>query len=266
MFLKALFYFILLTFFGCTRYADYEESDGQLIFSLSSAQVQSVQHIEWEVGSRGNRRVSKGVEVRISLPQMRSDLAEKILNQYRADSWGVRIVKRSLRRTEHIGDFYVPFIARTESSRIRARSSTPKSVTFQLFYAAAAISSRLEQLECPAMGHRKMIREYRLESNSRENKIFLSSFRRNRARGQVFESGFFPVKINGGMALDGEYEIHLSFYDSQNRLYKSDMQPISNNIIIRGEQTVSLPECEGVRPPDRGQESREPFRDFKFGR
>lgn len=258
---KLLIFKLILS---CTQYAEYTEEDGRLALSLSNGQIESVQVIDWNVGD--NKTVSKGVELRVKLPRLDRDLMSKIYSDFNADSWGIRVSRVSMTRGSRVGEIFVPIISTADSERVRSRSLSPKSVSFRLFYPDAAVSNRLENLPCPAFGHRLKISRASVERVDRDNQIFVNQFRRDRASRDIREVGYFPISLNAGRNLEGRYSVELGLYNSRSNFFVSNFMPISHDIRIHSESRVSIPECEGYRPPPREEGGGSDFQNFRFGR
>lgn len=251
---------------ACTRYAEYDEVNGRLSLSIENGKIASVDDVSWRVGESQRSVLSKGVEIRVDLPRLNRQLIKKLFDNYEADSWAIRVQRTGTTRGQVIGEFFVPYMSLSDSARVRGRSRSPKSVSFRLFYAAAAVSDRLMNLTCPAFNHRFKIERLQLQRTPQNHNLQVSRFRRDPVRSDIREMGYFPISINGGNNLLGRYEIQLALYSARERIYKSDFRPISNLIRIDQEVPISVPECEGFKVPPREERPQNPLENFRFGR
>ena len=236
-----------------------------MIIKTDNLQFQRVEALPWHVGPLKRQEVSKGLRIKISLPQIKKDDLLHIINVTKANSWVVRVSRKSNLGKNVLGSVYIPIKSPgTRSSKVK---QLPSGYT-QVFFASAAISKRFENLNCPAFKHNLIIDKIR-EHFPKEPVAFKISpgieFR-NTYKVRTFD--YKPFPFNGGKSLKGIYTIELALYNYKTKMIKSNKVKVPGYFEILEEKELFIKGCKDFKPalreikrPVRGKKKK-----FKFNR
>lgn len=262
-----LLIFLLLLTCGCDKKSKVEEQNGIFLIFPEKGEVEESKVVKWRVGPLRRQTVSKGVKGKIIFPVIERKYLKKFVDEFGIDSWLIRVRRRGLGRSEVLDRISVPLIVnkkgRKEGSPFRLRQTKLGHV--QIYYAAAALSSRFENFQCPAFDHSLSVKKMRLRSNLVANNYF-------RLNPQVFSSVLGKVRpfdyksnvVNGGMRLLGEYIFEIAFYNSKYKRTYSNFVTLSNSIDILQESQRIVKGCANFKIPKKKIKA-DPIKSFKFG-
>ena len=155
--------------------------------------------------------------------------------------WIIRLLVNKGTKVQDLGTTYAPFISKQAS---RVRSATSGSIALRVYYAAAYASERFRSFYCPAFGHNKKISSLDIEDSNEEFSLDVNSQLSFSEKPQLVELS--PSSFNGGNSLIGEYYLELALYDSKNKVIHSAFTRVPGSVLIRAEETIPIPSCEGV--------------------
>lgn len=145
------------------------------------------------------------------------------------------------------------------------RYSTSTRGSVGVYYAASSISTRLDNLPCPALDHRLVIEDSDLIDNKNQNNLWVTSaVDKKQLTAKVQMISYSPITLNGGMSLKGEYYIDLALYNTATKYRVTSWVTVSNYVSVAKEENVVIKGCENYIVPDKGAE--DGVKKFKFGR
>jgi hypothetical protein len=251
---------------SCTKYSEYrKKSSGQVFVTPYNFQIESVRVHDWKVGKYLKQKVSKGVNIQFRLPVLsKSDLMDLVTTK-KVNSWLVKVMRRGRGRSETIGWMYIPL---SSSGEKNLRVNPIKMASFNVYYAAAAISNRFLKYNCPALDHRKEISIHKIvDSRSNSSKVIVVSMaEEHKVNARVEQFSYGGYVINGGMKLSGEYHLEIAFYNSIKKRVKSNFIHYDQYVDIVTEKDVHVKGCAGFKVPPKGKDDGNSFKKFKFGR
>ncbi len=219
------------------------------------------------MGPLRRQKVSKGFRVKVNFPQIPKKYILEMLEKNRmVDSWLLVVYRSGPKGTEFMGSVYIPFLipGRTIDQPLRVRQL--KQGTFQIFYAAAALSSRFEKASCPAFGHDKVIEKSELFGKTQNvGKMNVSSIEERRVLFKVDRFSLSPATFNGGSTLEGEYFVKLALFNSEKKMRLSSFYELPNKVKIGSEVRDRIKGCVSTKMPSKRDESKGSDT-FKFGR
>ncbi len=248
---SCLLFFIILAFPACQNYSEYSvHESGSAFVSIDDSYIKSASPIDWKVGISHKETVSKGFALKIKLPLLESDSVRELVATRQIDSWILRVNKISYSGSTAIGYVKIPIIIPGKSSELAFKIKQLDYCQISIYYSAAAISQRFENLACPATEHGKEIGLIALEDKTVEmRKISISPAETEKNPGQVEEYGYKPMVLNGGFELTGRYVIDIAFYDSKNRSRASSYFELPSVVEISGERTKIVKGCFNFKIP-----------------
>jgi len=242
--------------FGCQEYSQYVKGRDLSVTILSEdVHVKSVEIIDWKVGPMFKQTVSKGINVKMTFPMLREKNVKDLLKNQKANSWLIRVSRDEWPRPKILGYMYIPVI-------IPRRSAV---ASFNINYAAAAMSFRFENFKCPAMDHSKVISKLNVDDYKKEHmtKILVGPFQRTEIEEKVVKFALRPNVFNGGSSLEGEYYVELALYDFKGKVRRSNFVKYPEKFKIVTERTKIIKGCSGFKVPSKDKEEK---KKFKFGR
>lgn len=218
------------------------------------------QVMDWKVGDFHSKTLSKGFLLKVSLPKLGIDNINKILEQTKVDAWLVKIIRtNSNGEVITMGHLYLPFYHVNHQTGNR-RVEAVESIYAKIYYAAAAISNRLENLKCPALEHRKLIDEVEVKKGNLERDFFISYS--NQFEDKALPAEILPHTFNGGNSLLGEYTVQIALYSFATNVRYSEFIDLPGAVKILKEVDKDVEECNGVAVPSLEQD--EKLKQFKF--
>ncbi|MCR9203864.1 MAG: hypothetical protein NXH75_04760 [Halobacteriovoraceae bacterium] len=221
--------------------------------------------IKWKVGKYGKDIVSRGFRLTFEIPDLAESEWQSIYENNEANGWVIRLRKKHSTRNEIMGFMAMEMVSIKPGTEKSFRFSKSRKGSVGVYYAASAISSRLDSLPCPALNHRLIIDDSSVvDDNRRENLWVTSAVDKKYMSARIQMISYSPITINGGMSLKGNYYIDLALYNTKSKYRVSSWVPVANYVSIEKEDEVGVKGCENYIVPNQG--SGDPVKKFKFGR
>lgn len=246
---------ILISLFGlvaCQQRSIIEADPQKVIIEPRPLSLTKIQIQNWKVGPDKDQEISRGILISLDVPQFSSSDLEEIANNRAVDSWYIQMRRGGevLQRTA------APFQA--SGKQIRA-------ITYNIQYAASALSMRFAQSSCPAFQHKKTIEKVSLTTLPKGNhQITLSPLNESKMNASFEFFEMRPNSINGGHQLQGEYRFEIALFDSKTKTLRSNFMTYPEAAVVGFEKDTPIKGCEGFSMPD--QNSGSDVQEFKFGR
>ncbi len=266
---SALIVFIALsTFSSCTKNAELIVKDKVFYIHTTDAKVTDVEEVAWKVGPYQKQRLSRGIRVHFSFPLITNDAAKILHEKRKADSWLIRLRRKTFVSSKIIGHFVSTFVNQSNSRNVRYQS--PSGGVLRIDYAASAISMRLGSLSCPSLGHRKRITEMEVSNTSQQKRQTLTSLPSDNfyVSPKVEAISYHPVVVNGGNQLKGNYHLEVALYNQEKKQRLSNWLKIKKAASVKAIEEIVVRGCKNDYFPgkdDNSKGSKELIRDFKFG-
>lgn len=257
-----------LFFFGIFLTSCHKESEllikgNNYYVKTGKLEIHDEKEIPWKVGFTGSQTISKGIRFSFDLPFITEENWEKLYKEKEIDGWLVKLTKSSTGRKEILGLYGVKIVY-PGVSNIKTR--VVKMGSLGVNYAAANISMRLSRLNCPALNHNKRIGKLNTDPKTDDSRVLsIGAAEEDRIEAKVEAMAFSPVSANGGMELEGKYQVSIAFFNSVSKMKKSNYLEIDQNLVIGKDETVLLKGCSGSDIPEKSKDD-EPMNQFKFGR
>jgi hypothetical protein len=237
------------------------------IVRATSSGIKEADEIQWGVGALRKQTVSKGFRLKIDFPLLEEEDLVRIVKEKSVAAWLVRIKRVRNGNPEVLGYVTIPLTSAMARGGEKRKPQQLKSAYLNIYYAAAALSRRFENFECPAFDHKKRIGDVEeVLEPTRSALLILSQSEAKQVTVRSEPLGYAPVVINGGMELDGEYIIELAFYNDEEKRQLSNFIELAASIKILNEETVNLKGCQNFQIPPRDENEEAKYREFKFGR
>lgn len=228
--------------------------------SISSAEVS-----DWRVGPLRRQKVSKGIKIKLDFPQLEKEHLQDLVNTIEIDSWIIRVKRKTLVTSETLDTFYVPLIV-PGRGKTTFRIKQVQAGFFNIYYSAAAISSRFEKFQCPAFDHSKEVTDFEIINVvGREKAIRASRTNASLTTGKLEPYSYRPFPINGGKDLIGEYHFEIALFNAKDKLRKSNWFELHEALKISKESSVDIKGCKDFKIP-KNDSTIDNIQDFKFGR
>ncbi len=253
---------------ACAKYAELVSKDGVFYIHTTDSEVTGMEEVIWKVGPYQKQRLSRGIRVHFKFPFITSEDAKTLHEKRKADSWLVKLTRKTLVSSRVIGHFVSTFV--NQSNPRKTRYQGPSGGVLRIDYAASAISMRLGALNCPSLGHRKKITEMEVLNANIQKRQTLTSIPSDSSyvSPKVEAISYHPVVINGGNQLKGDYHIELALYNQTKKLRLSNWLKVKKAASVKGTEEVVVRGCKNDYLPgkrDNSKGSKELIRDFKFG-
>ncbi len=241
------------------KFGNYEVSSKDVF--VSDAEID-----KWRVGPLRRQRVSKGIRIGVTLPKLDMGDLKTLIRSTEVDSYILRLKRRGVVGGRVIGHLYIPFLikkGKTESS-FRAKQMTKGY--FFVYYSSAALSSRFENMSCPAFNHSLLIKDVSI-SPHREQLIKFNVSKSAQERLSVKVEPFdYKTVFNGGSSLLGDYIVELAYFNYEKKERKSSWVELPERVTISREHDTAIKGCSGNNLPPPLEDSGDPVKKFKFGR
>lgn len=249
---------------SCEKKSEYSVNNAIASIKPLNVGAEDADVVPWTVGFLGKQKVAKGIKIKVKFPQLETEDIEDLVNNRGADSWLIRVRRRTMGRSEILGFLYVPIALPGTKDAGQMRIKQTKGGFFSVYYAAAAISSRFEKFDCPAFDHDKWIDEIKVETDNTPGSVIATSPSEMEivsARVEAFT--YSTITLNGGRSLTGEYIIDLALYNQTEKRKMSNYLELADRVFVSKEVSVPLEGCTGFKIPPKEEEKSKPF---KFGR
>lgn len=238
---------------------------GMAYIKAEEVSVSEVNVIPWKVGKLRRQEVSRGFRLSFEIPALSEDAWKQLFKETSANGWLMRLRRKSAVRSETLGYFSMEMVSPKPGSSNIFRYNSSKKASIGIYYAASSVSTRLDQLPCPAFNHRFEIEETDIKSNHFGERFWgTSPSDRQSISAKVERIGYSPININGGTKLEGTYHIDIALFDTRGKQRMSSYVELSNYGEIVKEETQVIKGCENFTVPKR--QNYDPAKKFKFGR
>lgn len=234
--MRLLAIFILFTLLGCDHHIHVSRNRGVIRISEFESKIENVTEVPWEVGKNREAEVSQGFIMRVGVPKITKEDQKALAEDYGIDSWLYQIEYKYRGRTQILGHLYLPF---------KSIIKTTDNFSVHVYYHAAAASSRFRKFHCPALGHRKKIKEYSLESLKGDESFFVNYKEYFPAKHYALDH--YPIILSGGKELTGEYFVTIALYNHLDKKRYSEFVHMGNKVVISNEDEVKVNSCAGIR-------------------
>ena len=254
-----------LFLFGCQDVSEYKRLEHRVTIIPSNMSIDKAEEAVWRVGPLRRQRVSKGVRIKLNLPQLEKNDLKDLVSSLGIDSWLIRAKRRTLITNETLDYFYVPLIVPgTGKSDFRIKQIAAGFIN--LYYSAAALSTRFEKFPCPAFNHSKQITEFSVEDfPSSDRSIQGNRLNPSLFSGKLTPYTYNPFPINAGKEMNGEYYFEIALFSAKDKFRKSSWFTLSQSVKVTKEKNVKITGCKDFKIPENNSKIND-VRDFKFGR
>ncbi|MCF8060530.1 MAG: hypothetical protein K9K67_14610 [Bacteriovoracaceae bacterium] len=254
-----------LFLFSCSKRAEFKYENNTAYIRAKDVGIDSVRVVDWKVGKYGKDTLSRGFRLSFDLPVLEDDDLKTLYKNRGANGWLIRLRRKTGIRNENLGYFAVEVISPKPGSESIYRYSSSKKGSVGVYYAASSVSTRLDQLPCPAFDHRLVIEEADVESSNVGELLWVSSSSESsNVSAKVHLISYSPITVNGGMELKGDYYIDIALYNTSSKERMTSFLQISNFIAVKKEEEVSVKGCSNYIVPNKGDARGN--KKFKFGR
>lgn len=257
--------FVVLLPLSCSQRSEVKYENGTGYIRSDRATVSEFRKINWKVGKYGKDTVSRGFRLSFELPLVEEEGLRVLYEEKGVDAWLIRLRRKQGLRNEIMAYFSMNLVSSKPGGSSKLRFQSPRKGSIGIYYAASSISTRLDSLPCPALGHRLYLDEAGIEKVGRGQQMWVvSSAEESSISAKVGLISYSPLTVNGGMSLKGEYFIDLAFYNSLGKKRMSSFLPLNDKGQVGKEEFVNVKGCENYVVPSKG--SGDPVKNFRFGR
>lgn len=257
-----------LSLVGCSKnYSGYKSTgEKTAVITPVLSQISRVEAIDWKVGIVGGETVSKGIRIKVDFPRLRLDDINDLAKKIDLDSWIVRVHKQTGYGSDVLGHFYIPMI-KPGGQDSSLRVSQMEYGMVNIYYAAAAVSPRFENLKCPPFNHQLYIDNDDVELDDTDflTRIMVNPADYSSVQAKLNTFGYQPTTLNAGMSLVGSYFVDVALFDSRSKTRRSSFLRLPQTVRVKLERTRPIAGCVGAEVPKRQEDTRT-IQDFKFGR
>lgn len=262
--LNICFLLAIVFLLGCREESRYEKGKyNTSIIVPYDIKLTEAKIIDWKVGPGFKIVISKGFQLAFDFPILPTEAVSDLVTTKGVNSWVVRVIKYGKRGRRVLGYLYYP-IKGNDKKRLSFGTQQIKSGAVSIFYAAASMSSRFRNFQCPAFDHNLSIEDMVLVEEGPAQRFLVSASESRKIRGKIERFSLRPAIFNGEITLAGSYEIELAFYNSDTQVRKSNFVKIPGKVVVKREMKHILRGCQGVTIPPRDEGSGKG--NFKFGR
>jgi len=262
---KIFFFILIMT--SCSKRADLTiDKFGNYRVSSKKVFISDAEIDKWRVGPLRRQRVSKGIRIGVTLPKLDMADLKKLIRNTEVDSYILRLKRRGTVGSRVIGHLYVPFIIKKGKTDSSFRAKQLTKGYFFVYYSAAALSSRFENLSCPAFNHTFLIKDVKLGPHRGQVVNFnvsRSAQERLSVRVEPFD---YKTVFNGGSSLIGEYIVEMAYFNFEKKERKSSWVELPERVNVNREFDTVIKGCSGNSLPPPIQDTGNPVKKFKFGR
>lgn len=265
--MKSIFMTALLfiSLSGCQDYSQFIQGERGITIIPNRVSISSSEVADWRVGPLRRQEVSKGLKIKLDFPQLEKDHLQKLVETIGIDSWIIRVKRKTLITSETLDTFYVPVLV-PGRGKSDFRIKQVQAGFLNLYYAAAAISSRFERFQCPAFDHDKVITDFEIiDVYGREKAIRASKRNASLVTGKIERYSYRPFPVNVGKDMTGEYHFEIALYNVKEKLRKSNWFELHEAIKVTKEKSVNIKGCKDFKIP-KNDSKLDDIRNFKFGR
>lgn len=265
---KVFTYLLIVLLSSCTKKAKLVEEGNKMFIYADDLKVKLIKEVPWKVGPYYKQKISRGIRIHFGLPQLSADDMKKLYDKKGIDSWIVRVKRRASTSSRTMGYFAVQFAFENPKEPGKMRYVQSGTASVGIYYAASSLSTRLDNIPCPALDHRLKINDVVVEeSKTGQSKLFsITSGETESIRAKVHAIAYSPVTVNGGMNLTGEYLAEIALYRLGKKEKASSYITLDDYARVGREQTTVIRGCKGYRIPERSDKDDNLMKKFKFKR
>ncbi len=249
---------------SCTKRADFKRENNSSYVKIDNPEVNDVKHITWRVGKYGKQKVSRGFRMHFDLPILSDSAWKSLYVDETINGWLIRLRRKSNLRNEILGYYSIEMISPKPGSKSIYRIQGTKQSSLGINYAASSISSRLDQLPCPAFDHSLWLEDFEVVDSPVGQRMWVTNpVDEQRMAPKVIPISYSAVTVNGGMSLIGDYYIDLALYNTATKRKKTAFLELANYVSVKEEEDRTVKGCENYVVPNKGDQ--DPVKKFKFG-
>jgi hypothetical protein len=228
---------IALFTLSCTKRSEIKSRNGIDYLEGVSLELKDLSEVEWKVGKKRDAKVSMGVNLKVSVPQIEDDAVNYLLKKYGVDTWVFKVTQSKRGSIKPIGFFRYD---------LHSISGVNDFVNLNLYYHAASVSSDFRRFSCPAFNHRLRLREYGMvDGKYQARNLFIR--RSSVLNAQIDKVSFAPMIFSVGKSMKADYKVEVALYNSTDMRLYSSWIPAINSITIVDEIMIDVPSCRGVK-------------------
>ncbi|MBT4792921.1 MAG: hypothetical protein HON90_15200 [Halobacteriovoraceae bacterium] len=229
---------LLLLFISCNKSYEVLKKNGFFYLENISAEILRAKEVEWKVGRKKERVVSRGLRFTSTIPTINKAGKNILAKKHGIDSWLIRVSRTRRNQTQGLEYFSISLGSMTKATR---------DFTVNLYYHASSVSKAFRLFHCPAFNHRFKIGSFSIDKRSENitENLFVRII--ERFRGKVTRLGFAPMIISGGRSLVGKYSVDIALYNSRKKQRYSKWIKSSGIININQENPISIASCSGIK-------------------
>jgi hypothetical protein len=248
--IKTLLLLLLVVASSCSKTHELKKRNGINYFENVESKIDILKHVEWDVGKKKDKVVSRGMRLSVSVPRMDSNAKKVLRRKHKIESWIFRYSKTYRGKSTPLGHVFYHF------DNI---SGNAKSFSVNIYYHASVVSDKFRAFKCPAFNHRKYLPDVEISERqgARPENIFVRTM--GRVKSKVLRLGFKPHIFSIGRDMIGDYTVDFALYDSKSKKRHSIWSKVQGHVVISKERKVTLPSCAGVKEengPGRSRDSR----------
>ena len=256
---------LLLLASSCQDFSKFIKGERNITIIPNRVSISSSEVADWRIGPLRRQEVSKVLRIKLDFHQFETDHLQDLVKTIEIDSWIIRVKRKTLITSETLDTFYVPLLV-PGRGKSDFRIKQVQAGFLNLFYSAAAISTRFEKFQCPAFDHDKIITDFEvINVIGREKAIRASKVNANLMTGKLERYSYRPFPINAGKSMIGEYHFEIALYNTVEKLRKSNWFELHEAIKVSGEKAVAIKGCENFKIP-KNNSRLDDIQNFKFGR
>ena len=235
--MKLLLIGAILFSISCTKRSEIKSRNGIDYIEAVSLELKDLSEVEWKVGKKRDAKVSMGINLKVSVPQIEDDAVNYLLKKYGIDTWVFKVTQKKRGSIKPIGFFRYD---------LHSISGVNDFVNLNLYYHAASVSSDFRRFSCPAFNHRLRLSEYGIPDN--KNKTHNLFIRRAQSlNAKIDKVSFAPMIFSVGKNMVADYKVEAALYNSKDMRLYSTWIPAANNIAVIDEVMIDIPSCRGVK-------------------
>lgn len=257
--------FLLISLTSCQDYSQVIKGERDITIIPNRTSISSAEVAEWRVGPLRRQRVSKGLRVKLDFPQLEKEHLRDLVKTLEVDSWIIRVKRKTLVTSETIHLFYVPVLVPGRGKSDFRVKQVPAGF-INLYYPAAAISSRFERFQCPAFDHKKLITDFEIIDVVGREKAIRGSKRGTVPVNEKLELyNYKPLPVNAGKDMTAQFHFEIALFNKKQKLRKSNWFELHEAVKITKEKLVTIKGCKDFKIP-KYDPNIDNIQDFKFGR
>lgn len=232
----------LLGLLACTKKAELKKDGVGVELAGLVWEIGSTSEGRWKVGKHLSNTVTKNVNFVLKLPKIDGTDMEFMAATYKVDAWLIRVIQTSAQNGRmELVTLYAPFIAR---SAARSTGQMMKSVSFNLTYAAAAMSERFRRFNCPAFSHNKRVDDWTVVGEPAPVSVVIQP--QGTFNEKLKPSDLVPMTLNVGHTMVGDYTVEVALFSTATKQIYSSFKALPQGLRVSAEDAIQIDGCDGV--------------------